>query len=326
MTREQFILIAQRSKSKRDLLYNLGRKDSGGGRKALAKLMIDFNVTDVTQFFEKKISLIEKKCLKCNKPFVTKAGKKGRKCCSNLCARSWSAHFVDRNKQRETMDKLVREGKFISWNKGLKFTTNVKSEKVLKFKGPKVLPRFDYECAQCKNIFRQTERESRNNKICVCSKDCRNILLPKVQSENLKSQYANGKKVFGGTSKWYQYGDMKVQGTYELRTCKILDEMMRRNLIREWQYAPCRMPYVGMDGKNHNYLIDFRVDCLDNTFYFIETKGWIRENDELKWKSVRDAGHNLQVWFLKDIEEKEIQFTGPLSSGIEDSLQKNCGS
>ena len=47
------------------------------------------------------------------------------------------------------------------------------------------------------------------------------------------------------------------------------------------------------------------INNKDGTFYFVETKGRIRENDELKWKSVGDNGYELQVWFINDIKKKE---------------------
>lgn len=39
----------------------------------------------------------------------------------------------------------------------------------------------------------------------------------------------------------------------------------------------------------------------DHTFYYLETKGWKRENDERKWESVRNKGYKLDVWFKQDI-------------------------
>ena len=36
--------------------------------------------------------------------------------------------------------------------------------------------------------------------------------------------------------KWYDYKDFKVHGTYELRTCYILDKMKELILIKDWEY------------------------------------------------------------------------------------------
>jgi hypothetical protein len=29
----------------------------------------------------------------------------------------------------------------------------------------------------------------------------------------------------------------------------------------------------------------------------VEVKGWIKENDTLKWQTLRNAGETLEVWF-----------------------------
>lgn len=106
--------------------------------------------------------------------------------------------------------------------------------------------------------------------------------------------------ITGGHTKWFDYKDIKVQGSYELRMCNILDNMLSKNLIQSWEYTNDRITYKGEDSKNHTYLLDFKVSTHRDTFY-VETKGYIRANDELKWKSVRDKGYKLIVVFLEDI-------------------------
>ena len=234
---------------------------------------------------------IKKICKECGEEFLGSTKKKSTNFCSKICGRRFSHRFVNLEQLRHTMRTKVERGEFISWNKG-----------------KKTAQRNSYNCSQCGKEFFQTDAESNVNKICVCGKECRNILLPKVCSANLKSQYALGKKVYGGTTKWYKYNDIKVQGTYELRACKLFDAMIDMKKIASWKYSPQRVKYVGVDGKEHNYIIDFRVNRNDGTFYFVETKGFKRENDDLKWKAVRDMGHQLEVWFNKDIEEKEKIF------------------
>lgn len=134
-------------------------------------------------------------------------------------------------------------------------------------------------------------------------------LTKKDWSRINKQSYANGHNyVAGGTTKWYDYNGIKIQGTYELRTCKILDVWKQYNIIKDWQYTKDKVQYIGEDNKQHTYLLDFKVITNENFNYYIEVKGYETPNDILKWKAVREAGHKLEVWFDKDITkiEKEI--------------------
>ena len=124
-----------------------------------------------------------------------------------------------------------------------------------------------------------------------------------------KKSYANGHNyVAGGTTKWYDYNGFKVQGTYELRTCKILDSWKRHNIIKDWEYTKDKIQYIGNDNKTHTYLLDFKVIANEEFNYYIEVKGYETPNDTLKWKAVRNAGYKLEVWFEKDIIKLEKEY------------------
>lgn len=112
-------------------------------------------------------------------------------------------------------------------------------------------------------------------------------------------------KVTGGTTKWVPYKDIKVQGSYEYRTCLILDKWVGLKKISEWEYTNDRFHYIGIDGNTHNYLMDFKVWNPDGTFYYLEVKGYQKPNDKLKWDAVRKAGFPLVVWFNDDIIREE---------------------
>ena len=288
MTKKEFTDVVSTAKNKRDLLFRLGRKDNGAGVRFLNKLLKEFDV-DISAIIKRKTRDVEKSCLLCKTIFISSDGVKGRKCCSVECATKYARTFVDTKKLSEKMKLLFKEGKVV-------IPDNVGRQRV---------ERKRFICSVCKNEFEQTENSSFVNKMSVCSKDCRKISMPIYYSENRKKQYENGKQVYGGKTKWFKYKDIKVQGTYELRACKIFDEMVNVGEIKNWEKSPTTIKYIGVDGKCHNYLIDFRINNKDGTFYFVETKGRIRENDELKWKSVRDNGYELQVWFINDIKKKE---------------------
>jgi hypothetical protein len=133
----------------------------------------------------------------------------------------------------------------------------------------------------------------------------KSILTRKKMSETRKLNIAMGQKITGGYTKWYNYKDIRVQGSYEVRTCRLLDIWKERGVIKDWIYGHSRFKYFDGEGIEHTYVVDFKVINNDNTFYFLETKGYKRENDDYKWKTVRDLGYNLVVWFLPDIIKNE---------------------
>lgn len=125
---------------------------------------------------------------------------------------------------------------------------------------------------------------------------------PPKWSDIHREAYRTGKNyVGGGTTKWIEYKDIKVQGSYEVRMCRILDEMVSRGEIRSWEYARDTFEYQDATGQDRTYTVDFTIFGNDNDCYFIETKGYQKANDVLKWKAVRDSGHRLDVLFLADL-------------------------
>ncbi len=233
-----------------------------------------------------------KKCLNCNR-IIDYKDKSWKKYCSTKCSAIYTqrngghCHWTEEGKEK--LRKLAKKNpNFGGWNKGLKYA-----------------PTETLECSYCKKAFIQVISKSHSNKTKICSKECRS----KIQSINLKQKYKNGKEVYGGTTKWLKYKDIKVQGTYEYRVCIILDKWKDLSQIKNWEYTNDRFEYIGVDNKKHNYLMDFKIWNNDDTFYYLEVKGYEKENDKLKWESVREKGYKLEVWFDNDIKEKEFMAT-----------------
>jgi hypothetical protein len=251
--------------------------------------------------------IINKICINCGNIFnvsrviqkdgSTKELKHERKCCSIRCARSFAS-----KEKREDINKKLSDK--------LKGKPNLKLRK--HFKNTKSTPLEDRKCLLCNNTFLP-----KKDKQLYCSNICaRKTNIKKAyskQKENPpnwsvinKNSYLNGTNhIGGGKTKWYSYKNIKVQGTYELRTCKILDAWKDSNLINDWEYTNDRFKYIGVDNKEHTYLIDFKIIKNDKSFYYLETKGFKKENDDLKWNSVRNSGHRLDVWFEEDILKHE---------------------
>jgi hypothetical protein len=155
-------------------------------------------------------------------------------------------------------------------------------------------------CIYCGNKF-----ETRNPKRKFCNDSCAAKFYnwPAILNNNKKA-YENGRKVSGGTTKWLLYKNIKVQGTYELRACKILDFWKQIKKIKNWEYTNDRFDYE-FEGKIRKYLLDFKIFENDGNFYYIEVKGYKKSNDDAKWKAVADSGYKLEVWFEQTLEKFE---------------------
>jgi len=103
---------------------------------------------------------------------------------------------------------------------------------------------------------------------------------------------------------WYEYGNIKVHGTYELRACHILDQMKNVGEIKEWDYTGDNFIYFDEKGNKHRYYIDFKI----NREYYLEIKGYKFKNDHLKWDAVRSYGYRLDVWFCSDLKNFEKMY------------------
>lgn len=232
-------------------------------------------------------------CVKCGKQYSLNLtdhnyeNKKYTKHCSRKCANT-------REQTKETKEKITN---------GLN-NFNIKNGKNRKIE--------EKECPCCGEKF-FTKRKNT-----FCSNECsiktnfgKSYILTDDQklkiSKTRKEKFKNGVlKITGGTTSWYSIetsnGLIRVQGTYEVAVCKILDILKLKNEIKDWEYTSDRFEYVNIENKNSSYLIDFKIFENNNSFYYLEIKGYKKENDELKWKSVRDKGINLKVWYKNDIE------------------------
>ena len=236
----------------------------------------------------KRIKII-KICKKCGEEFkvertINKKGeikiyKSERQYCSRKCANS----RIQTKKQNEARSRKLKKDK----------------KEYIKI------------CVYCNKEFKTL-----NKKVQVCSKSCKSkyIYMRRSKKKQLeinnklsastKLAYRNGKSVYGGKTKWYKYKEIKVQGTYELRTCYILDKMKELKQIKDWEYTTDRILYIDANKKQRNYLLDFKIFDNDNTFYYLEIKGFKKKNDELKWEAVKQK-YTLKIWFLTEIEYYE---------------------
>lgn len=118
-------------------------------------------------------------------------------------------------------------------------------------------------------------------------------------SESIKLRYASGWEPTCGRCKKYDYespiaGKIKVDGTWELKVAKHLDE-----LNVHWIRNKKRFDYIKPDGSKSTYQPDFYVKDWD---IYLEIKGYETELDRAKWKQFPEK---LQVWYKDKIDKLE---------------------
>lgn len=252
------------------------------------------------------------KCKKCDNEYILnltdynyKNGKYSKFCCRS-CANS-------RIHTKETLEKISNSVNEFN----IKNNRNrILEEKECEFCGKKFkTKKFHRFCSK------KCGDKSKIGKTHICSEE------QKLQiSRTRKEKFKNGElKVSGGNTNWYTVetsnGFIRVQGSYEKVTCKILDYLKSNNKIKNWEYTNDRFEYINDENKKCSYLIDFKVIKNDNTFYYLETKGYKKENDDLKWNSVKNLGFNIVVWYKKEIIENakkcNIEIKNKRSGSIE---------
>ena len=266
---------------------------------------------------------VSKICNKCGKEYSVYITKESdfsgryKKFCSLSCANS-------RQHSQQTKDKIGAKVKSVSKQK-IKSICEVCGQEYFK---SILTPNRKY-CNTC-ITNRKSKQSSWHIKNCIqCGKQfvthkinkslckgCKSIQSAKhVDWSSIQKQaYASGRNyVAGGTTKWIEVetsnGVIKVQGSYQQRMCKVLDRMKELEEIKDWQYTNDRISYVGIDNKEHSYLLDFKVYHTDQSIRYIETKGRVQQNDYCKWQSTRQKGYDLQICFQTDIKNYELQYS-----------------
>lgn len=126
----------------------------------------------------------------------------------------------------------------------------------------------------------------------------------KTLSEEHKRKLSLGNK--GGRCSWYEIektnGDkIKVQGSYELRFTKILDDLDENWIKPSIWNREHQFQWFDKSGKSHWYTPDFWSPKLQKYF---EIKGFWKKDDEEKKKFISSLT-NVEIVYKKDLEKYE---------------------
>lgn len=222
----------------------------------------------------------EVRCAKCGTPFILELTPKSlesgkyTKYCSKSCANSRNHSIQTRNKISQSLRK---------------------SEPV----------QITIICKQCGCEFSWIKKKRHLHQREFCSRICAGLYVSRFidHSALIKLSYEHGKRVGGHCrAKWLLYKGIKIQGSYQYKTCQILDYWKSIGKIYNWQYTSDRIPYRWNDGSKHTYNPDFKIFKSKNDWYYLQTKGYQQQKDVLKWTQTISQGYKLQVWFGDQIK------------------------
>lgn len=109
-----------------------------------------------------------------------------------------------------------------------------------------------------------------------------------------------GRVTYGtGRCQWFDYnsiiaGNVRLQGTYELRMAKALDSLQMR-----WEKNKDYFPY----SEDHSYIPDFKIWNNKNDIFYIDTKGWFSNKDQEKIHVAREKNDLKLIVATKPILE-----------------------
>jgi len=268
-------------------------------------------------------NLNPKLCLNCNAEIIFE--KKTNNFCNHSCSASYNNSKREfKNKEKRTFSEEALNNIRKSNNKRKK-----KEIKEIKYKSCKVLFKL---CIYCTSIF-ATNWKNKNRKSCFknCKqkKEKRNfvtiynkrkiiseeefyskkrtcktyekyLIVREIQSQNILKRYKDGWDSKCGRAKKYDYnspiaGKIKVDGTWELKVCKYLDE----NKIN-WRRNNKRFAYKNENNKTSTYKPDFFIYDWDS---YLEVKGCKTSLDLLKWAQFTEK---LIIWEFKELKDRNI--------------------
>lgn len=178
-------------------------------------------------------------------------------------------------------------------------------------------------CNKCKKEFQIIERKNlfpKKEKY-YCSRKCANSHVRTNESKNKTSNSLKGRSFSeehkkklslnnkGGRVSWYEITKnngqkIKVQGSYELRFTKILNNLDENWIKPSIWNKEHQFQWFDKNGKSHWYTPDFWSAKLQKYF---EIKGFWKKDDEEKKKFVSSL-KNVEIVYLNDLQKYEQLF------------------
>ena len=165
------------------------------------------------------------------------------------------------------------------------------------------------ECLVCGNLFKIC---SKDTTVVTCSRKCGGKLAAKTSNIGNLNR-GKSPAIGSGRCKWYRYhseicGDIKVQGTWELRYVRCLDKI---GLNWRPNHNKDRFEYINLKGKISTYNPDFWVNGK-----YVDVKGYVDIFTKHKLSAIKKIGIPLEIIDWEKLKELETKLFGKPVGGV----------
>ena len=96
---------------------------------------------------------------------------------------------------------------------------------------------------------------------------------------------------------WHEVGGQRIyfRSNFELKYARHLQFLKDMNVIKNWEHEPQVFYFEGIKRGVTNYTPDFKVTNLDDSFYYVETKGFWDSKSITKVKRFRKYFPDLKL-------------------------------
>jgi hypothetical protein len=110
---------------------------------------------------------------------------------------------------------------------------------------------------------------------------------------------------------WATIGGKKIffRSTWEYYYCLFLEKLKLEKKILDYEHEPQGFWFEGIKRGVRSYLPDFRVQHLNGTYEFVETKGYMDSKSQTKMKRMAKYHPNIKLrlvdseWFKKNLKD-----------------------
>jgi hypothetical protein len=227
-----------------------------------------------------KRSKVKKKCLRCEKEFISTKAKKARKCCSPKCSSEYSRSFQTIESLKSRSNKIKKRWKDGSY------------KNMVRPKHPNVIIQLKGICEMCDESFSYRKRGSFIRK--TCSDKCKFSLISRNNRANPNC---------GGKTNWnkFTYNGVSFDSSWEVEIAQFMDA---RGIIWERKNITV-FKWEDPSGSTRRYHPDFYLRDFD--CYLDPKNKFLQKKDKFKLDSVRDK-YNINlisgdVTFIKQFIE-----------------------
>lgn len=109
---------------------------------------------------------------------------------------------------------------------------------------------------------------------------------------------------------WFEIGGKRFYSRSKLERnyARYLEFLKAADMIKDWEHEPETFWFEGIKRGTNNYKPDFKVTNLNDTFYFIETKGRVTSKDRVKFRRMKKyhPDVDLRLVMMKDFRKNVI--------------------